>query len=173
MSLSSKPIPAGWLLALVLALAGAALPRATAAQEEGVFDDWRLICDAIPAGGQQCALVQRVEASDRADVWLSAYVFRPDDGGDQMLLSVLVPLQVVLTKGLGLKVDSGELTTYDYIKCSVEGCLASIALDESLTAALRGGNEALFVFYFEDASGIGMPVSLAGFSAGLDSLQQQ
>lgn len=172
--LPSKPIGAAWLRLVMLALmlAGLVAPRAASAQDAQTFGDWQLTCEAVPAGGEQCALTQRVEASDRSDVWLSAYAFRPNDGSDQTLLSVLVPLNVILVKGLGLKIDDGDLVTFDFIRCSAEGCLASIDLDEARIAALRGGSQALFIYYFEETQGVGVPVSLAGFGDGLDALTQ-
>jgi invasion protein IalB len=48
--------------------------------------------------------------------------------------------------------------------------LASIVLTDALATALRDGSEALFVVYFEDQLGIGVPISLVGFGAGLDAL---
>lgn len=172
MPLSSMPAGTVWLRAAILALAlvGLAAPRGAQAQDAQTFGDWQMTCDAVPAGGEQCALVQRVEDTDSPDVWLAAYVFRPNDGSGQTLLSVLVPLQVILVKGLGLKIDDGDLVTFDFIRCSLEGCLASIDLDEARISTLRGGEQALFIYYFEESQGVGFPVSLAGFSAGLDAL---
>ena len=174
MSFLPRPIGVAWFGAClaVAALALSAAPQMALAQDAQTFGDWQLNCDAVPAGGEQCALVQRVEDSDRADVWLAAYVFRPNDGSGQTLLSVLVPLQAILVKGLGLKIDDGDLVTFDFIRCSLEGCLASIDLDAARIAALRGGDQALFIYYFEESQGVGFPVSLAGFSAGLDALPQ-
>ncbi len=138
---------------------------------ENVYGDWTIRCDDIPDGGTQCALTQAVEAEDRADVWLNAYAFRPADGDGTTLLSILVPLRVILTKGLGLKIDDADTIVFDFITCSEEGCLASIALTDELMAAMRGGAEALFIIYYEDQTGIGVPISLSGFTAGLDALE--
>ena len=76
---------------------------------------------------------------------------------------------MILVKGLGLKIDDGDLVAFDFIRCLAEGCLASIDLDEARIAALRGGSQALFIYYFEEAQGVGVPVSLAGFGDGLDA----
>ena len=151
-------------------LAAAAMPLPAAAQDESVFGDWTIRCDAIADGAEQCALTQAVEAEDRDDVWLNAYAFRPADSEGTTLLSILVPLRVILPKGLGLRIDDAELTVFDYVTCSVEGCLASINLTEAMITAMREGTEALFVIYFEDATGIGIPISLNGFGDGLDAL---
>ena len=145
-------------------------PEGQAAEDDGVFGDWAVRCDQVPNGAVQCALTQAVQAEDRENVWLNAYAFTPTDGDGATLLSVLVPLRVILTRGLGLRIDNTELSVFEFITCSVEGCLASIVLTDELAAALREGSEALFVVYFEDQLGIGVPISLAGFGAGLDAL---
>jgi invasion protein IalB len=140
------------------------------AEDGGVYGDWTIRCDQVPNGTEQCALTQAVEAEDRENVWLNAYAFSPTDGDGATLLSILVPLRVILTRGLGLRIDNADLIVFDFITCSVEGCLASIVLTDALATALRDGSEALFVVYFEDRLGIGVPISLVGFGAGLDAL---
>lgn len=154
------------VMAAVLFLGGPAMAQ----DEQTVFGDWTIRCDEVPDGAVQCALTQAVEAEDRENVWLNAYAFKPADREGATLLSVLVPLRVILTRGLGIRIDEQELTVFDFITCSTEGCLASIELSDALMTALREGTEALFIFYFEDAAGIGVPVSLNGFGAGIDAL---
>lgn len=141
------------------------------AEDGGVFGDWTIRCDQVPNGTVQCALTQAVEAEDRENVWLNAYAFTPTDGDGATLLSILVPLRVILTRGLGLRIDDAELSVFEFITCSVEGCLASIVLTDELATALQDGSEALFVVYFEDQLGIGVPISLVGFGAGLNALR--
>ena len=148
----------------------AVAPEGQATDADGVFGDWTVRCDQVPNGTVQCALTQAVQAEDRENVWLNAYAFTPTDGDGATLLSVLVPLRVILTRGLGLRIDNAELSVFEFITCSVEGCLASIVLTEELATALRDGSEALFVVYFEDQLGVGVPISLVGFGAGLDAL---
>lgn len=141
-------------------------------QTEGqTFGDWQIRCDPIE-GGEQCALSQWVQAENLEGVDLRAFFFRPPENPDALLLSVLVPLNVILTKRLGLRIDSGELMMFDYIRCSDAGCLVSIAIDDSLLASFQAGVQALFVIYFEDETGIGIPVSLDGLTSGLEALAQ-
>ena len=141
-----------------------------AAEDGDVFGDWTVRCDQAPDRPLQCALTQAVEAEDRENVWLNAYVFTPTDGDGGTLLSILVPLRVILTRGLGLQVDNAEMSVFEFVTCSAEGCLASIVLTDELSTALRNGSEALFVIHFEDQLGIGVPISLVGIGAGLDAL---
>lgn len=157
--------------ALALSLLSFAPPAiAQEADDEGVvFGDWQLRCEILADESEQCALTQYVVAEDREGTWLRAYVFRPADG-DATLLSVLVPLRIILTEGLGVRVDGGEPRNFEFVTCTPDGCLASVELDDSLRNTLSGGDEALFVFFFENDAGVGVPVSLRGFTAGLEAL---
>ncbi|MHA1559079.1 MAG: invasion associated locus B family protein [Alphaproteobacteria bacterium] len=187
MSLSTKTYPATrprFLTLAVLAFSVLATRQPAMAQEEPavtqeglaaaedrvVFGDWTVRCDQAPNGAVQCALTQAVEAQDRENVWLNAYAFIPADGDGATLLSILVPLRVILTRGLGLRIDNAEMSVFEFVTCSLEGCLASIVLTDELNTALRNGSEALFVIYFEAQLGIGVPISLVGIGAGLDAL---
>lgn len=153
---------------MVLVLAVPA--RAQDQPDDRSFGDWLVSCEPPEGEDRQCALAQQVVAEDREGVWLNAYFFRPPESEDRLLLSVLVPLNVILTRRLGLRIDDGERMQFDFIRCSEAGCLVSIEVDDELLAAFRAGNEALFDFYFEDEEGVGVPVSLIGLTAGLEAL---
>jgi invasion protein IalB len=153
-------------------LAAAEAPPANAQEPpRTVFGDWQLRCDPVPGGGEQCAAAQRVAAADRGDVWLDAFLFKPPEDDGAFILSILVPLQVILTKGIGIRIDDDADVSWFYFRsCSVDGCVAPIPLDDDLRSAMRNGGEALFIIFFEDDVGIGVPLSLAGFSAAIDAL---
>lgn len=157
--------------ATIAALASGASSWAVAQETPlSVYGDWQLRCSPSPVGGVQCAASQRVAAENRGDVWLDAFLFRPDEDPDQLVLSVLVPLQVILTKRLGVRIGEGEVDWFDFRSCSPEGCVAPIALSEATITAMRGGGEALFIFFFAEDAGVGVPVSLAGFADAIDAL---
>lgn len=149
-----------------------ALAIPASAQDEAdqqTFGDWQILCDPL-GEGEQCALSQFVVAADREAVWLNAFFFYPPEDNESLLLSILVPLNVILTRRLGMQIDDGERQQFDFIRCSEAGCLVSIAVDQSLRTAFRNGNEALFLFFFEDTQGVGVPLSLNGITAGLEAL---
>jgi len=139
-------------------------------EDDQTFGDWQIRCDPV-ADGEQCALSQWVQAENIDGVELRAFFFEPPEDEEALLLSVLVPLNVILTRRLGLRIDDGELMQFDFIRCSDAGCLVSIAVDDELLTSFRQGGEALFVIYFEDDTGIGIPVSLDGLTAGLEELR--
>ena len=142
------------------------------AQDEAdlqTFGDWQILCDPMDEG-EQCALSQYVVAEDRDEVRLNAFFFYPPEDSETLLLSILVPLNVILTRRLGMQIDDEGHQQFDFIRCSDAGCLVSIEVDGSLRTAFQNGNEALFVFFFEDTEGVGVPVSLNGITDGLEAL---
>jgi invasion protein IalB len=56
------------------------------------------------------------------------------------------------------------------VRCLPNGCVAEVVMDEKLVGQLKGGQQATFVIFQTPEEGIGIPLSLAGFSAGYDKL---
>ncbi len=148
------------------------LPAAVEAQGtvRSVHNDWQIRCETPPgAPGEQCALIQSVTAEDRPNVGLTVIVLKTADQKSR-LMRVLVPLGVLLPKGLGLRIDQTDIGSAGFVRCLPNGCVAEVIMDEKLVAQLRSGKQALFLIYQTPEEGIGVPVGLAGFSAGFDKL---
>jgi invasion protein IalB len=148
------------------------LPAAAGAQGtvRSVHNDWQVRCETPPgAPGEQCALIQSVTAEDRPNLGLTVIVLKTADQKSR-LLRVLVPLGVLLPKGLGLRIDQTDIGSAGFVRCVTNGCLAEVIMDEKLIGQLKSGKQALFLIYQTPEEGIGVPVSLAGFSAGFDKL---
>ncbi len=148
------------------------LPAAVQAQGtvRSVHNDWQIRCETPPgAPGEQCALIQSVTAEDRPNVGLTVIVLKTADQKSR-LMRVLVPLGVLLPKGLGLRIDQTDIGSAGFVRCLPNGCVAEVIMDEKLVAQLRTGKQALFLIYQTPEEGIGVPVGLAGFSAGFDKL---
>jgi invasion protein IalB len=157
------------------ALAGAVLPgmlAPAAAQGElkTQYGDWQIRCDTPPgAQNQQCALIQSVTAEDRQNVGLTVIVLKTADGRDH-ILRVLAPLGVLLPTGLGLKIDDKDIGRAQFIRCLPNGCVAEVIIDEELVKTLEGGDLATFIIFQTPEEGIGIPMSLGGFTEGYAAL---
>jgi invasion protein IalB len=127
-------------------------------------------CDT-PAGAQnqQCVIMQFVTAEDRENVGLSVVVMKTADK-QARILRVLAPLGVLLPRGLGLRIDQTDMGTTGFIRCLPNGCVSEVLMDETLIQQLRTGKEAMFIIFQTPEEGIGVPISLAGFGEGFDSL---
>ncbi|MBY0530403.1 MAG: invasion associated locus B family protein [Xanthobacteraceae bacterium] len=161
------------LRAVMAALVAA--PLAAGAQYgtvKSVHNDWQIRCEAPPgAPGEQCALVQSVTAEDRPNVGLTVIVLKTADQKSR-ILRVFAPLGVLLSKGVGLKIDQTDIGSAQFERCLQNGCVSNVQMDEKLIAQLKSGKQALFYIYQTPEEGIGIPLSLSGFSAGFDRLDK-
>lgn len=144
------------------------------AQAQGIvkaqYGDWQMSCDTPPgASAEQCAIIQNVTAEDQQNVGLSVIVLKTADGKAR-LLRVLAPLGVLLPNGLGLNVDGTDMGRVAFVRCLPNGCVAEVILDDDLIKTLSDGSNAIFVVFKTPEEGIGIPVSLKGFSDGFAAL---
>ncbi len=135
-----------------------------------VHGDWQIRCDT-PAGAQaeQCALIQSVTAEDRPNVGLTVIVLKTADQKSR-LMRVLAPLGVLLPSGLGLKIDQADVGRAGFVRCLPNGCVAEVIMDEKLVGQLKTGQIATVIIFQTPEEGIGIPVSLSGFTQGFDKL---
>lgn len=145
-----------------------------AARAQGVvrntFGDWQLRCET-PAGAasEQCALVQNIVAEDRPNITLLVIVLKTADRKSR-LLRIVAPLGILLTGGLGVRVDNADVGRAGFIYCVTTGCVAEVNLEDNFINQLKSGKQATFVVFQTPEEGIGIPVSLNGFGPGFDAL---
>jgi len=75
-----------------------------------------------------------------------------------------------LPSGLGLKVDQTDIGRAGFVRCLPNGCIAEVIMDDKLIGQLKTGQTATFIIFQTPEEGIGIPVSLKGFSEGFDKL---
>lgn len=152
------------------ALAQGHSPALAQGEVRATHGDWQMRCDTPPgASGEQCALIQNVTAADRENVGLSVIILKTADK-QARILRVLAPLGVLLPSGLGLRVDNADIGRAGFVRCLPNGCIAEVILEDELLTKLKGGSQATFIIFQTPEEGIGIPISLNGFSAGFDAL---
>jgi invasion protein IalB len=158
------------ILTGLLAVALAAAPAQAQGVVRSVHGDWQIRCDTPPgAQAEQCALIQSVTAEDRINVGLTVIVLKTADQKSR-LMRVLAPLGVLLPSGLGLKVDQTDIGRAGFVRCLPNGCIAEVIMDDKLVGQIKTGQTATFIIFQTPEEGIGIPVSLKGFSEGFDKL---
>lgn len=135
-----------------------------------VHDAWQVRCDT-PAGaqGEQCVLMQFVTAEDRENVGLTVIVLKTADQKAR-IMRILAPLGVLLPSGLGLKIDEADIGRAGFVRCLPNGCVAEVILEDQLLGQLQNGQTATFIIFQTPEEGIGIPISLAGFTPGFAAL---
>ena len=163
-------------------LAGLALAMCTAASTARAIDapegtvkaqhgDWQIVCKDPPPGAKAgvCALVQSVTAEDRNNIGLTVYFQKFSNG--TRVLRVFAPLGVLLPPGLGLKIDDKDVGHAPFLRCHNFACYAQVVVEDALIEQLKTGKTAIFIIFQTEEAGIGIPISLNGFSEALAALQ--
>ena len=132
--------------------------------------DWQVVCKPPPAGAKNevCALVQSVTAEDRPNVGLTVYFQKFSQG--MRVLRVFAPVGVLLPPGIGLKIDEIDVGHAPFLRCHTFACYAQVTLDDKLIDQFSTGKTAIFIIFQTEEAGIGIPLSLNGFSQALADL---
>lgn len=146
-----------------------------AAQEEsleGTHEDWLVKCGKPPGSSERvCWVEQKVTSEDRPNVGLTVTYLKPAKKGEEGVLQIQAPLGVILTKKLALKIDGKDFGDVPFIRCFAGGCLARAHVPDELLKTLKDGTTAIFIIYDTPELGIGIPISLKGFSQAVANLK--
>jgi invasion protein IalB len=158
-------------LTMLLVLSGSILSASAQGIVRSKHGDWELRCETPPgAQTEQCALLQSVAAEDKPNINLVVIVLKTADGKSR-LLRVIAPLGILLPSGLGLKIDDIDVGRAGFVRCLPTGCVAEVVMEEKLIDQMKNGQTATFIIFQTPEEGIGIPLALAGFRGGFDSLQ--
>jgi invasion protein IalB len=156
-------------IALQAALFGT--PSQAAPQTGQKFRDWTARCEVRKGGEEQtCFVFQNIllkkENKRLLHVAVGYLVAK-----DQPVAFLTLPLGVSLPGGVSLTIDEGKPVRVRYERCDASGCLAPLALTETLVKSLQGGRWARIAFFDATRREVSVPVSLLGFTSGLKSLE--
>ncbi|HRO14285.1 MAG TPA: invasion associated locus B family protein [Paracoccus sp. (in: a-proteobacteria)] len=135
--------------------------------------DWLLRCLKTQDGKDPCELYQLMKDSEGSPVAEVSVI--PFTGKAAAILNFVAPLETDLGTGLGLQIDSGKNSAFPFMVCARIGCISRVGMTEAELAALKKGNAAtvsLLPFGGEpDKNTVKLNLSLKGFTAGFDELQ--
>ncbi|MBU1174507.1 MAG: invasion associated locus B family protein [Alphaproteobacteria bacterium] len=133
----------------------------------GVHGHWQVTC----SDGAQCAVVQSVAHEDPDNGGIVVIALKGLANGSR-LLRVLAPSGVLVEPGLGLTINGVSIGRAAFVRCSPEGCVTEVTLDDSLFTRLATGEAAFFDVFKTGDEGVGYLVPLAGFAAAFAALPQ-
>lgn len=166
--LTSLTLSALLFIGLALSLAGDA--HAQIGKVKATHGFWDVKCGKPPGSKREiCWIEQKVTSEDRPTVGLTVTFFQTPNGKDRTL-QVQAPLGIVLPRGLGLSVDGKDVGNVPFWRCFKAGCLARAEVPAQLYDQLRKGKTAIFIIFDTPEAGIGIPISLSGFSKALANL---
>jgi len=135
------------------------------------FKDWTVACEKQPDGAKErCFLFQNiVTKNERQRILHVAVGYLAADGRAAAILTL--PLGISLPPGVDFRIDSGETKHLILERCDKNGCRAGLVLENVLVAAMKRGEKIQVQFQDAARRAIEVPVSLAGFTAGLAALK--
>lgn len=163
---------------------GASTVPETPAVQSTRFDDWFYRCVDVKAADskavQQCEVAQIAQVKqgeqDVNVLTLAIAKTAPEAGkkpsGDDLLLTALVPLNVVLPIGLGLAADGKDVVTIPYRNCNQAGCWAQQKLDGKMLATLQKGSAGEARLRLMNGQNINLKFSLKGLTKAVAELQK-
>jgi len=168
---SLKKIKKPVLLCLAAGFAGLGFVQPSQAQGvvRSAHGAWQIRCDNKSGPGVDiCALMQSVTAKNNPNIGITVILQKHKN--NKTILRVQAPLGVLLPGGLGLTVDGKDLGRTTFLRCLPSGCLADVPLAKKILRLFKSGKKATFVVFETPKKGIGLPVSLTGFTAGYKAL---
>lgn len=142
-----------------------------------VFDDWQRECLRIPGndGPAPCQITQFLrEEPEGAPVGKVSIGKLPEGNEAAAGSMIIVPLGVLLTQQMTIGVDSAAPKRYPFRFCDPNGCVAQIGYTSAEVAAFKAGGSATLTVVPVAAPDqkVELPLSLKGFTAAYDSLEQ-
>lgn len=159
-----------YLLACLL-VGGLFTASAHAVKTGDQFTDWVVACEQpneeIP---ELCHIFQNLTLKEEGVRVLHVQVgFIPDKAHPVAIFTL--PLGVALPPGIRLKVDEHEPVNFPIEVCVQDGCRAGLELTPDRLNMMKRGNKANVTFANIQRQGLTVPVSLSGFTAGVNALR--
>lgn len=155
----------------LLCLASAISQSAWSKPEHGTqFQDWTIFCNDEDGNPTTCHMSQQLalkESRQRIMHFQVAYV----PATEEPVAIVTLPLGISLPKGVSISIDGGEPARFPIERCEVNGCSSAFRLNPDLLDEFLRGLDAIVLFYDDQRKPLEVPLSLRGFTKGLDALQ--
>ncbi len=148
----------------------------------GTHGAWQLQCGAAqaadgspdPAGKKQCGMVQVTRNEKNEKVALSLIIVKAKQNEkDVTMMRVMVPIGVYLPTGVALEIDGEAVGRVPFTRCRPQICEAFAEASPPTLDKMKKGGAANFIIYEAPGLGLPMKISLEGFSAALDQLNEQ
>lgn len=160
---------ATFLCCLVMQTAGLAADRVMPAEGDA-FGSWRVSCEtAADSHRRGCFIVQNLVLREGGQRVLQIAVGYVEQTPDPIALLSL-PLGISLPPGASIQIDEHEAKRIPIERCEPNGCRAGLKLSAEILASFRSGAQMSVTFYDAKREPIVVPLSLDGFSKGLDAL---
>ncbi len=146
------------------------MPAFTEPVDGTAYDNWTVRCEE--QGEQEsCFIFQNLVLQEGGSRVLHVAIGYLSAAKKSPVILVSMPLGISLPPGASIRIDDQEPIKFQIERCESSGCRGGFKLKESMLVAFRAGKEAIVTFHDGHRKAIDVPLSLTGFSAGLESLK--
>lgn len=168
----SSAIVRGLPLALAALLAFGTAANAGEAPKDQRFGDWVMRCTEMGAGDTACALHQKI-GSEQTKAPVAAFAIAFDKDNKKLRLTAILPLGLDIPAGISGMAGQAPLP-FAVQTCVRRGCVANVAVDETLLDTLKGNDSFTVEFRMRSVSEpVRLAVSLKGLHEGLTALESR
>ena len=140
------------------------------------FGDWALRCLKAEEGQLDPCQLYQLLMDDEGNAVAEFSTFPLPEGGQAAAgATIVVPLETLLTQNLRLTIDNGQPKTYPFTFCNQAGCVSRVGFTAAEVTQLKRGARATLRMVPAAAPDeeVVLNVSLTGFTAGFDSVDEQ
>lgn len=142
---------------------------------------WKIQCEK-PQNGQaaegqtegqkQCGMVQGARSEKNPNAGLTLVLVRAKQADKQVIMMrVMAPIGVFLPTGVALEIDGAAVGRVPFTRCLPQVCMAFAEASPETLDKMKKGTAANFIIYEAPGLGLPMKISLEGFSAAFDALE--
>ena len=144
-------------------------PRTYVAETHG---DWQVRCIEVADQPDPCQLFQQIDDQNGGPLAEVTLTLLPDGNAG---ISLLTPLETLLTENVRLTVDSGQTKVYPFTFCTSVGCFSRIGLTPEDIASYKAGNSVTLRIVPMRAPDqeVTASISLSGFTAAFNALSTE
>lgn len=160
-------------ISAITAFVGLSVPSVVFAVETQRFGDWVLQCeDSGPVDERSCQITQVVSSADDGRE-IMAVVVGYRENAEVPSIAFGLPPQAVADDGMAVAVDANAPLTRPIDRCDEQRCLVVANLRADVLDQFKKGNFGLVTFTVPDDQRLGIRISLKGFTAAFNALEQQ
>lgn len=160
-----------WLSQLVLFISISLSHVVASAQaiDGDEYENWTVRCEKSD-GRESCFIFQNLVLQEGGNSILHVAVGYLPGKKDVPVILVSMPLGISLPPGAAIKIDEHDAVKFAIERCETSGCRGGFKLDNEMLSRFKKGNTATVTFHDGHRQPIEMPLSLIGFSAGINAL---
>ena len=140
----------------------------------GNFEAWEQRCLKTELSSDPCELYYLLkDDKDQPTAEFSMYSLPAGSEGPAVAgATFMAPLETLLTAGVTMAIDDQPAKAYPFTVCTQIGCVARIGFTAEEVEALKSGSEVTMTLvpFVAPDSQIGLKMSLAGFTAGMEAV---